>query len=100
MLTNHLYNRYKKVHTLTIITVFVRELLIHFTFQTSTMDGLYVLSCVVYRVYKRDILVMKNLQIWGTGWAASWAFFKVIEKTQGMTNILFRISSFASSAAK
>ena len=64
------------------------------------MNGLYVLNCVVYRVYKRDILVMKNLQIWGTGWAASWAFFKVIEKTQGMTNIFFRISSFASSAAK
>ena len=60
------------------------------------MDGLYVLSCVVYRVYKRDILVMKNLQIWGTGWAASWAFFKVIERTQGMTNISFHISSFGS----
>ena len=39
---------------------------------------------------------MKNLQIWGTGWAASWAFFKVIEKTQGMTNISFRIMSFGS----
>ena len=39
---------------------------------------------------------MKNLQIWGTGWAASWAFFKVIEKTQGMTNISFRIWSFVS----
>ena len=39
---------------------------------------------------------MKNLQIWGTGWAASWAFLKVIERTQGMTNISFHISSFGS----
>ena len=39
---------------------------------------------------------MKNLQIWGTGWAASWAFFKVIEKIQGIASISFRILSFAS----